>query len=111
MAGTHVVTPSLPQTEAAVCGAKFVYPSFGVTLRANQREYFYRKLDALFPGIKDKYIKSFGEKYICSSPRARYLHTVFAEECNRLGLKYRMQDIVNGYKARYEQTQLTLFPV
>ena len=41
-------------------GAKFIYPAFGVTLRTNQRDYFFKILDKNFPGIKEKYIKSFG---------------------------------------------------
>ena len=32
-------------------GAKFIYPAFGVTLRQNQREWYYDKLDKLFPSI------------------------------------------------------------
>ena len=30
-------------------GARFIYPAFGVTLRANQREYFYDRLEERFP--------------------------------------------------------------
>lgn len=32
---------------AADSGAKFIYPYFGVTLRHNQREYYYNKLDSM----------------------------------------------------------------
>lgn len=35
---------------AAECGARFIYPAFGVTLRQNQREYFLEKLEEAFPG-------------------------------------------------------------
>ena len=32
----------------------------GLTLREGNREYFYKNLDRLFPGIKEKYIRSYG---------------------------------------------------
>jgi DNA repair photolyase len=37
---------------AAENGARFIYPSLGMTLRDGQREYFYRALDNLYPGLK-----------------------------------------------------------
>lgn len=44
-------------------GAKFIYPAFGVTLGQNQREWYFSKLDKLFPGLKEKYIGNFGDSY------------------------------------------------
>ena len=44
-------------------GAKYIYPGFGVTLRQNQRDWFFNKLDDSFPAIKEKYIKSYGNAY------------------------------------------------
>ena len=92
-------------------GARFVYPAFGVTLRQNQRDWFYQKLDALFPGqgLKERYIKQYGDTYSCTSPRAKQLWRAFSEECNRLGLLYRMDNIVNAYKLGYENSQLSFF--
>ncbi len=40
----------------------------GVTLRAGDREYFYRALDRHFPGLKEKYINTYGSAYSCMSP-------------------------------------------
>ena len=34
---------------AREAGARFIYPMFGVTLRDRQREYFYSRLDRIFP--------------------------------------------------------------
>lgn len=90
-------------------GAKFIYPAFGVTLRSNQRDYFFKMLDKYFPGIKEKYIENFGNNYMCNSPNARKLYNTFAEECKRLGLLYKMNDIINGYKEGYNNEQLSLF--
>lgn len=91
-------------------GAKFVYPSFGVTMRSGQREYFLDRLETARPGYSDKYRRAFGGSYYCPSENAERLWEVFSSECGRLGLFYRMKDIVAGYKAPYETTQLSLFP-
>lgn len=90
-------------------GAKFVYPFFGLTLRENQRDYYYQKLDELFPGIKDKYIKQYGNKYGCESPQAKKLYTAFSNHCNSVGLLYKMPDIIKSYKQVYDYRQISLF--
>ena len=59
--------------KAKASGARFIYPMFGVTLRANQRQYYYQQLDKLFPGLAGKYVAQYGEQYYCPSPRAREL--------------------------------------
>ena len=45
----------------------------GLTLRDGSREYFYRQLDRLFPGLKEKYMRIWGDSYIVSSPNNKYL--------------------------------------
>lgn len=90
-------------------GAKFIYPAFGVTLRQNQREYYYNKLDELFPGLKAKYINQYGNSYECRSVKAKSLWALFQSECDKLGLLYNMRDIVNSYKIGYGDNQLCLF--
>lgn len=64
-------------------GAKFVFSMGGVTLRENQREYFYEQLDKSFPTLKEKYIKTFGNNYFCY-PLNKNLLTVFKEECKNM---------------------------
>lgn len=90
-------------------GARFIYPAFGVTLRNNQREYYYDKLDQLFPGIKEQYIKHFGDRYQCSSPNAGELYRLFARECEKNSILYKMKDIITAYKSIYEYKQISLF--
>ncbi|WMJ86501.1 SPL family radical SAM protein [Anaerocolumna sp. MB42-C2] len=90
-------------------GAKFIYPAFGVTLRNNQREYFYEKLDEVFPDLKMKYISRYGDRYQCTSPNARELYRLFAHECEENHILYNMKDIIAGYKSGYEYNQLSLF--
>lgn len=90
-------------------GAKFIYPAFGVTLRQNQREWFYHKLDELFPALKQKYIRQFGNAYECRSPHAKPLWELFKKECNKAGILYKMPDIIRAYKTGYDDRQMSLF--
>jgi len=90
-------------------GARFIYPAFGVTLRDAQREYFYQKLDEFFPDTTEKYIKRYGGRYSCASPRAKQLYSILAEECKELGLLYKMRDIIRSYKLGYGDLQMSLF--
>jgi DNA repair photolyase len=90
-------------------GARFIYPAIGMTLRAGNREYYYEKLDQYFPGVKEKYIKRYGERYNCVSPGAKKLWNIFAGECNSLNIRYAMKDIITDYKRGYWAKQLELF--
>ncbi len=93
---------------AAQCSVNFIYPAFGVTLRQNQRDYYYQKLNELFPedNLVGKYRKQYGEYYECRSPRSSRLYSVFAEECEKYGILYKMKDIVHVYKRNYGENQL-----
>jgi DNA repair photolyase len=71
-------------------GTRYLLPSFAVTLRDRQRDYFYRQLDASFPGLRQKYQACYGERYVCRVPLAAQLERVFLETCDRLGLATRM---------------------
>ena len=90
-------------------GASFIYPYFGVTLRANQREYFFQQLDAFFPGYTNQYCKQFGDRYECTSPHFHKLNTLFQAECKRYRLLYKMPDIISFYKKGYEDPQIKWF--
>lgn len=94
---------------AADAGARFIYPAFGMTTRQNQREYYLRKLDELFPGVRRKHETRYGTNYSCTSPRARQLWQLFTEECRAHGLVYEMRSIIRGYKTGYASPQLSLF--
>ena len=78
-------------------GAKFVYSFGGLTLRDNQREYFYSELDKNFPGVKERYISTYGNNYFCK-PLNKNLSYIFKEECEKYGLLYKMNDIIKAYK-------------
>lgn len=95
--------------KAAECGVKFVYPYFGVTLRQNQRVYFYDKLDRYFPSIKKKYEKYFGNSYECISPNADKLKRVFIKECNKNNILYRTKDVIDIIQSSAKQNQMQFF--
>lgn len=97
--------------QARECGARFIYPWFGLSLRSGQREYFYQKLEQLFPGqkVREHYIRRYGSSYDCRSPREGELNSLFIAECERLGLLYRMEDIIKAYHRDYEYQQLSFF--
>lgn len=93
-------------------GAKFVFSyGMGVTLRQNQRDYFYNALGRHFvdEDIKNQYFKAYGTRYECKSPFSRRLSYVLRNECVKLGMLYEMQGIVLGYKNSTTEKQLSLF--
>jgi len=94
---------------AKEAGAKFVYPALGMTLRQGNREYYYEQLDDMFPQLKERYVKRYGNRYNCTSSNLKKLWATFAAECERLGLLYEMKAIISRYKAGYEGQQLKLF--
>ena len=58
----------------------------GVTLREGDREYFYEKLDEHFPGMKERYIKQYGNSYEVTSPNNRKLMELFKGRCLSHGI-------------------------
>jgi DNA repair photolyase len=103
-----ILTPVLPyitDTEdnigaivekAADAGAKYILCWTGMTIREGQREYFYEKLDGLFPGLKEKYIERYGNSYGCSVPDHEKLEKAFKEECRKHDIATRMKFYVPG---------------
>lgn len=60
--------------------------SMGVTMRDGDREYFYRALDRHFPGMKQRYINTYGNAYDLSSPDEKNLMKIFREICDENGI-------------------------
>ncbi|MPM73885.1 hypothetical protein SDC9_120870 [bioreactor metagenome] len=84
----------------------------GVTLREGDREYFYAQLDRHFPGMKQRYIQSFGNSYSCSSPYSGRLMALFQSECRKRGVLHQ-PDAVFAYLSAFEDRrageQISLF--
>ncbi len=84
----------------------------GVTLRQGDREYFYQKLDEHFPGIKARYIRTFGYSYECVSPKNAELMAIFREECATRGVLHhpgRVFAYLHEFEDRRSGEQMTLF--
>ena len=97
-------------TEAAAeAGARYIYPAFGMTQRQGQRSWYLDRLEAAFPGqgLREKHEKRYGDRYVCTSPRARRLWEVFSRRCGELGLLYEMRHITANYQRGYEDRQLS----
>ncbi len=82
----------------------------GLTLREGDREYYYAALDKHFPGMKDKYIKRYGNAYELASPNTKELMKIFKSICKDNGIMSDpnecfayMQDLPDKY------SQMSLF--
>ena len=84
----------------------------GVTLRDGDRQYFYRKLDEHFPGMKQKYIQTYGNAYEIPSPSQASLMRLVRKACAQHGIENNTNRIF-AYMNRFEDTlageQLSLF--
>ncbi len=58
----------------------------GLTLREGNREYFYAALDRLFPGLKERYVRTYGNAYEIPSPRSEALMRLFHSFCRDRGI-------------------------
>ena len=83
----------------------------GVTLRDGNREYFYKKLDEHFPGLKEKYIRMYGTSYQLSSPNSRQLNMIYKSECIKNGIMCDVNECfeyLNKYEDKYGGEQISL---
>ncbi len=58
----------------------------GLTLREGDREYYYAALDRHFPGMKERYIRQYGNAYELPSPNAKKLMAVLKKICSDNGI-------------------------
>jgi len=83
--------------------------AFGMTLREGSREYFYKKLDEHFPGIKQRYIEAYGLSYECHSPNNAQLMGIFREVCQKNGILHKIEDVfkyLNTFETKEKQMSL-----
>lgn len=60
----------------------------GLTLRSGNREYFYKKLDENFKGMKEEYIKNYGNSYGVLSKNNEKLKRIIKETCEKHNIIY-----------------------
>ncbi len=81
-----------------------------MTLREGDREYYYAALDRHFPGMKERYIRRYGNAYNLPSPRAGELTGILRRICRDNGILYTPESCfayMNELPER--QAQISLF--
>ncbi|MCI6967338.1 radical SAM protein [bacterium] len=84
----------------------------GLTLRDGNREYFYQKLDAHFPGLRQKYERTYGLRYEVPSPNSARLMRLFHDTCAEHGILSDPEAIfawMHTYESKRGGEQLSLF--
>lgn len=80
----------------------------GLTLRSGDREHYYAQLDRHFPGLKQRYIREFGDRYEIPCPNGKALWETFVGECERYGIEWRHERVFAYLNEFPEPEQLTL---
>ena len=78
----------------------------GLTLREGDREFYYAALDRHFPGLKEKYISTYGGAYEVPSPQSTRLMDLFTTFCRDHGILYRPNecfDYLHQFPEKYQQ--------
>lgn len=83
----------------------------GLTLREGNREYFYKKLEEHFPGMKARYIEKYGYAYEITSPSNDKLINMLKRTCISNDILYDIGECFNYLhkfedKSEYEQLKL-----
>lgn len=65
----------------------------GLSLRKGNREYFYKKLDEHFPGLKERYIEEFADSYFIHSRHNRKLKGILKKRCCENGILSKPDEI------------------
>jgi DNA repair photolyase len=86
--------------------------SMGLTLREGNREYFYKKLDEHFPGMKAKYIAKYGNSYEVISNDNEKLMNLAKKVCESNNILFGVEkcfDYLHKFEEKNEYEQL-IFP-
>ena len=82
----------------------------GMTLREGDREYYSAALDRHFPGMKERYIRRYGNAYNLPSPRAGELTGILRRICRDNGILYTPESCFAYMNELPEwQAQISLF--
>lgn len=84
----------------------------GLTLRDGNREYFYKQLDGYFPGLKERYIRTYGGAYSIKSPNERELMRLFHKRCAEHGIAHDNKMIfeyLNRFEDKQDCEQISMF--
>ncbi|MBE5777915.1 MAG: radical SAM protein [Clostridiales bacterium] len=95
--------------DAGVYG--IIHFGMGMTLREGDREYYYTKLDEHFPGLRQRYVRTYGNRYELSCPGWKRLEEVFSSLCDKAGIIHNEEQLFQWMRqmpqtARAEQISL-----
>ena len=87
---------------------------FGIslTLRDGNRQYFYKKLDESFPGLKNRYIEKYGSSYVLKSDNNRKLMDLFYKRTSENNILNKPDDIfsyLRDFPNKDKSKQSTLY--
>lgn len=88
-------------------GAGYILAAFGMTQRKGSQEYYLCQLERFFPGVKEKHLRAFGNRYECNANGAKELSERFKELCAQKGIAMK----VPQYRMREKARQLSLLGV
>lgn len=84
----------------------------GLTLREGDREYYYEKLDSYFPGLKNRYIRKYGNSYELKVPDEESLYKLLTSYCTANNIEYRPDRLFKylyTFKDKIVGEELSLF--
>ena len=82
----------------------------GLTLREGDREYYYAALDKHFPGMKQRYIRRYGNSYELPSPDAKELASIVQKICKENGILSTPEDCFSYMRELPEKNpQISIF--
>ena len=83
-----------------------VYFGAGMTLREGSREYFYAQLNRHFPGLKERYLRAYGNAYELLSPSDGELTPLFHSFCEAHGILHRPENVFRYLRTLQEEQPL-----
>ena len=83
--------------------------NMGFSLRKGNREYFFKKLDEHFPGLRQRYLEEFGKRNFIYSKNNARLKKIIKNRCQKYGILYKQDDIfdyVRHFPSKSVQSKL-----
>lgn len=86
--------------------------NIGLTLRDGNRQYFYKKLDESFPGLKNRYIEKYGSSYVLESENNKELMDLFYKRTAKNNILNKPDDVfsyLRDFPNKDKSKQSTLY--
>lgn len=78
----------------------------GLTLREGNREYFYKNLDKYFRGMKERYIREFGNSYQIDSKNHNRFMEIIKETCQKHNIIFGVDEVFNYLRTFEDKTEV-----